>query len=178
FDVEHAPVFFGRTRAIAEIKEALVRQAERGCAFVLLLGMSGCGKSSLARAGVLPTITQPGVIERIGLWRWCLLRPSDSPEDLPVALARALLEKEALPELADAGFDARELAALFRQAPERAAAAIRMGLGRAAEAEASTERLTSVPEARLAVVVDQLEELFTLAPVDVREREAFVAALS
>ena len=178
FDIEHAPVFFGRTRAIAEIKEALIRQAGRGCAFVLVLGMSGCGKSSLIRAGVLPTITQAGVIEGISLWRWCLLRPSDAPEDLELALAQSLLEDRALPELAAIGFDSHELAALFRQAPERAAAAVQMGLKRAAEAAAATERLTSPPTARLAVIVDQLEELFTLAPVDTREREAFVAAIS
>src|SRR5207244_2314223 len=143
FDIEHAPVFFGRTRAIAEIKEALIRQAGRGCAFVLVLGMSGCGKSSLIRAGVLPTITQAGVIEGIGLWRWCLLRPSDAPEDLDLALAQAMLGEQALPELADVGFDAHELAALFRQAPERAAAAVEMSLKRAAEAVRTRERLAS-----------------------------------
>src|SRR5262249_39789488 len=45
FDAEHAPIFFGRTRAIGEIKHALMQQAANGCAFLLILGMSGCGKS-------------------------------------------------------------------------------------------------------------------------------------
>ena len=67
FDVEHAPVFFGRTRAIGETKDALVSRAANGCAFLLVFGMSGSGKSSLVRAGLLPTLTQPGVVEGIGL---------------------------------------------------------------------------------------------------------------
>jgi hypothetical protein len=53
FGPEHAPIFFGRTAAIASVLMKLRRQAERGSAFVLIMGMSGGGKSSLARAGVL-----------------------------------------------------------------------------------------------------------------------------
>ena len=34
FDAEHAPVFFGRTRAIGEIKDRLVRRAAEDRAFV------------------------------------------------------------------------------------------------------------------------------------------------
>ncbi len=70
FDFEHAPVFFGRTRAVGEVKQAIEAQAARGTAFLTVFGMSGNGKSSLLRAGLLPTISQPGVVEGIGLWRW------------------------------------------------------------------------------------------------------------
>jgi hypothetical protein len=108
FDFEHAPIFFGRTRAIGAIREALVQQSAHGCAFVLVFGMSGVGKSSLVRAGVLPTITQPGVIEGVGLWRWCVFRPSDATGDLEGGLAAALLAAQALPELAEAGVDAAD----------------------------------------------------------------------
>jgi energy-coupling factor transporter ATP-binding protein EcfA2 len=177
FDIAHAPVFFGRTRAIAEIKDALLLQAQKGCAFVLVFGMSGCGKSSLVKAGALPTIIQPGVIDGIGLWRWCLLRPSDSPDDLLLSLSYALL-KQALPEMEEVGFDGHELATLLRQAPESAMTAIRNALERAAEITKRQEQLTESPKARLAVVVDQLEEIFTLAQVDDRERRSFVVALS
>src|SRR5271166_7093793 len=47
FDVDQAAVFFGRERAEREITEALVRHAGEGCAFMLVLGASGSGKSSL-----------------------------------------------------------------------------------------------------------------------------------
>ncbi len=88
FDFEHAPIFFGRTRAIGAIREALVQQAApRPGSFVLVFGMSGVGKSSLVRAGVLPTITQPGVIEGVGLWRLCVFRPSGANGDFCYGLA-------------------------------------------------------------------------------------------
>src|SRR5260370_28079448 len=103
FDVEHAPVFTGRTRAIGEIKQALIRQDASHRAFVLVFGMSGCGKSSLVRAWLLPTLTQPGVIDGIGLWRWGILRPGDTPANLFDGLARCLLGPQALPELAALG---------------------------------------------------------------------------
>lgn len=178
FEVVHAPVFFGRTRAVAAIQERLVQVAGRGCAFVLVFGMSGCGKSSLVKAGVIPTLTQPGVVDGVGLWRYGIFRPTDAPGDLFLALAGGLLEPTGLPELADAGFDLRELALLLRQAPERAVAAIRKALARAAEEVAAHEGLPRVPEARFALLADQLEEIFTLPGVDEHQREGFAAALS
>jgi serine/threonine protein kinase len=54
FDFEHAPIFHGRTKAIGEMLEALEWQLRAQRPFVLLVGASGSGKSSLARAGVLP----------------------------------------------------------------------------------------------------------------------------
>ena len=45
FEIEHAAVFFGRTRARNELRELLARQAVRGVAFVLVIGASGSGKS-------------------------------------------------------------------------------------------------------------------------------------
>ena len=178
FDYEHVPIFFGRTRAIGAIREALVRQAQRGCAFVLVFGMSGVGKSSLVRAGVLPTITRPGVIEGIGLWRRCVFRPSDAAEDLCGGLARALLTADALPELEAAGIGAPELAKLLREAPAQAALPFRVGLRRAAETTAAAENLSQLPECRLVLVVDQMEELFSLTRVDAQQRIALVQALA
>jgi len=97
FRGEHAPIFFGRTRASSEVLNAFRRQAIAGRPFVLVLGMSGCGKSSLARAGVLPLLTQPGVIEGVGLWRSALMRPADAGGSLFSALALALIQDQALP---------------------------------------------------------------------------------
>jgi hypothetical protein len=50
----------------------------------LVTGASGSGKSSLVRAGVLPKLTEPGVIEGVSLWRRAvfgatLRAVSDSP---------------------------------------------------------------------------------------------------
>jgi hypothetical protein len=115
FNMEHADVFFGRTRAAGALMDALGHQADKGCAFILVFGMSGCGKSSLVRAGILPTLTQLRVAG-VDVWRQCVLRPSDATGDLYDGLALALLT-QALPELAALTYDARALAALFRDAP-------------------------------------------------------------
>ncbi|MFN7783939.1 MAG: winged helix-turn-helix domain-containing protein [Lysobacterales bacterium] len=60
FECRHAPVFFGRGGATAEVLQALRRQVDVQRRLVLLSGSSGCGKSSLVSAGVLPLLTQTG----------------------------------------------------------------------------------------------------------------------
>ena len=54
FEFEHAPVFFGRTRAVGDVLGALRLQAAAGRPFVLILGASGSGKSSLVRGSPAP----------------------------------------------------------------------------------------------------------------------------
>src|SRR6185436_14114489 len=81
FNVEHAPIFFGRGRAVEDVVSALRAQAARGRAFVLVLGMSGSGKSSLVRAGVLPQLVQPETIPGVSLWRRVVVRPADAAGD-------------------------------------------------------------------------------------------------
>lgn len=60
FDNRHADVFFGRTRLTAELLAALRRQRESQRRFLLLVGASGCGKTSLLQAAALPLLTQAG----------------------------------------------------------------------------------------------------------------------
>ena len=179
FRHEHAPVFFGRTRAVGEITAALEAQARATSAFVLVFGASGSGKSSVVRAGVGPTVTRPGVVEGIGLWRRAIVRPSDAPEgDLVRGLAEALTQAAALPDIAETGFGAEALAELLREAPKGAAAPIRAALHREAEQVAQTEGLPEAPEARLLVTLDQLEEIFSLDAVTPEARAAFAEAVA
>lgn len=173
FSFEHSEIFFGRTRARNELRQALLRQMGAGSAFLTVVGASGSGKSSLVKAGLLPDITTPGLVEGVGLCRYAVLRPSDRPNDLPGTLAEALLAPSALPELREAGHDARSLKALLRTAqPDALLASIRGALRSAAHARG----LLPGAAARLAIVVDQLEELLTqsLAP---SEREEFIQVL-
>jgi formylglycine-generating enzyme required for sulfatase activity len=173
FDYEHAPVFFGRTHARNELRELLERREAAGCAFVLVLGASGSGKSSVVKAGLLPDLMLPGMIGRVGLVRWGLLRPSDGRSDPLDSLAAAILSATALPELAELEYTPKQLAALLREAPAQAALPIRQGLTAVGKATG----LTEAGEARLALVVDQFEELFTVEGFGQEAREAFVAAL-
>ena len=177
FDYEHAPIFFGRTKAIGGIREALVQQAARGCAFVLVFGMSGVGKSSLVRAGLLPTITQPGVIEGIGLWRGAFFGPAMPREIFSKVWRRLCWPRGASRSCRQRGWRARvgEPAA---RVPGQATMPMRVGLRRAAETTAAAEHLVQLPECRLALVVDQMEELFSLQKVDERQRIGLVKARS
>jgi WD40 repeat protein/tetratricopeptide (TPR) repeat protein len=122
FDFEHAPVFAGRTLAVDGALTALIQQAKAGRPFVLVLGASGSGKSSLVRAGVLPLLIEPGVIEGIGLWRRSVMHPAmaESHTDMFDAFAAGLLAEEALPNLADleSKQPVKDLAADLRANPQ------------------------------------------------------------
>src|SRR5207247_10980612 len=101
FEFEDADLFFGRARATAACIERLEQQAANGKAFLLIYGMSGSGKSSLLRAGLLPSITRPDAVPGITLWRRCLIRPSEGP-DAVSSLTAGLLPAGAFPELVHA----------------------------------------------------------------------------
>jgi WD40 repeat protein/serine/threonine protein kinase len=192
FDFADAPIFHGRTKAIGEVLEALEVQVREQRPFVLVVGASGSGKSSLVRAGVLPLLTQPETIEGIGLWRWSVTRPGTGGGggDCFDALAAALLEPSALPVLRDpeSPTPVRDLGSELREHSASIALRVRDALdhaarerkiqhsrdledrerdlrasGRSDEADfARRQRETlELSKARLVLVVDQLEELFT-----------------
>ena len=177
FEFEHHAIFFGRTRAIGEILERLKRQAAEGRAFLLVLGVSGCGKSSLVRAGVLPDLVQPGVVEGVGLWRRAILRPGERAGDLFDGLAAALRRDEALPELASDGTTVEQLAGMLRSNPEAAPYLIKGALAQAASHLVKAESSPVQPAARLVLVLDQLEELFTAGDLSQDHRTAFFRAI-
>lgn len=171
FEFEHAPVFFGRTKAVSDILQGLRNQAADRRSFILILGMSGGGKSSVVRAGVLPMLTKPGVIEGVGLWRRAVFRPTDVRGDLFTGLAKALLREHALPTLADDGDATAELAKILRDSPKAATSMIRNALQRE---EAMNEGANN---ARLALVIDQMEEMYTQDEILPKDRKAFVDVL-
>ena len=173
FELEHAAVFFGRNRACNELRELLARQVERGSAFVLVIGASGSGKSSVVKAGLLPELRMQGMVDRVALVRHAVLRPSQGEGGLLAKLAAAILSPTALPELTTLQCDRDSLTEMLRDAPTQVKLPIRQGLTMAGQAA----ELTAIAQARLVIVVDQLEELFTQDNVTPDEREAFVACL-
>ena len=180
FDVNDAPVFFGRTAAIDEVLTQLRRHALDGCAFCVIFGSSGIGKSSLARAGVLPLLLKPGTIEKIGLWRYAILQPREGEaagNDLFLALARAFLQTGGLPELAADGTTDAQLADRLRRTPEGVDMLIKGAISQAADDTRRRLGLDEQPAARFALLVDQMEELFTFDWISDDTRDAFVAAL-
>jgi formylglycine-generating enzyme required for sulfatase activity len=86
FERKHAPVFFGQDQTLRQAQakvEALTASASR---LLLILGASGCGKSSLLRAGLVPWLAgaEPG--------RWIVLDPF-RPGRKPFRWLAAALEK-------------------------------------------------------------------------------------
>ncbi len=178
FEFEHAAIFFGRAQAVGEVVNALRDQAAAGRAFVLVLGMSGSGKSSLVRAGVVPSLVQQGAIPEVSLWRRAVLRPAEAAGDVFDGLAAALMRSEALPELLADGSTVLEVGRLLRQNPKGAALLVRGALSQIAAEKKRAEGRTDQPDVRLIVTIDQMEELFTLERSSAEERRGFIDALS
>jgi eukaryotic-like serine/threonine-protein kinase len=170
FDREHATVFFGRERAEREITEALLRRAEEGSGFILVLGASGSGKSSLVRAGLVPDLMAPGVVSGVSSWRCLVITPADLLPDPFAGLAKALLGKDALPELAAVGYRETEVAAQLRSGGALASVPLRLALERVAAEDARAP--SDLRRARLVLVLDQMEALFTSAAISDEARKA------
>ncbi len=169
FDEADAGLFFGRellvARIVGRLREALASSPSSGVGrgggrfLALIVGASGSGKSSLVRAGVIPALKRGEALadgtlppEGCERWRVHLFTPGPHPlESLALSLTREAESVTAAATLADdLTRDERALHLYVR-------------------------RLMSPEEAgnRLLLVVDQFEELFTLAR-DEAEQRAFV----
>ena len=137
FEIRDWPIFFGREAMTTEVIDLLAQRR-----FLVVHGDSGCGKSSLVRAGVQAQLAQEQT--RSGHhWITVAMRPGD----LPLwSLAEALAE--ALAKGGDRGV-VRDLRRLLNRGRD-AAGPLGQALGLAADQ-------------RLCLLVDQFEELFRFA---------------
>ncbi|MEM7424460.1 MAG: hypothetical protein AAF441_00060 [Pseudomonadota bacterium] len=139
FEKEEWPIFFGRERMMSEVVSRVLEHQ-----LVVVHGSSGCGKSSLIRAGVLPELE----IEHSELgkqWRTVITRPSYGPID---GLARAMAD------LVEAG--SRE--------PERIEEDLAEILSSGREAAPRlADYLRRNENDYVCVLIDQFEELFAHA---------------
>ena len=175
FEAEQAAVFFGRDRAIEEARRRLVSACDRGTPFLLIVGASGAGKSSLARAGLIPRLTTPGVVASVDLWRAARMKPSDGQAGPLAAMASVLAE--ALPELAQSDYPTPAmLADNFKRGGPAAAQPILRALMRAAEEEERRRHSGRTLQSALVLLIDQSEELFAQGVGDA-ERSAFAEIL-
>lgn len=190
FGTKHAPVFFGRSRDVTRAVDQWKEAAARGPPFLILVGASGAGKSSLARAGLVPRITAPGVVPAVDLWRVAVMHPSEEPGGPIISLATRLFDAEqdipeeergrppALPEIAEGDYHTpTELAHLFAEAGSAAALPIIGALDRAAEAERDRHGYQRRLRGGLIIVIDQLDELFG-PDVTPEERSSFTRLLT
>ncbi len=128
FEERDAHLFYGRDEHVTEL---LAKVAQNR--FVAVMGSSGCGKSSLVRAGLLPEL-RSGMIPKAGpRWKVVEFRPGNAP----------------LRELAEAirsELGVEQAQALVEEGP--------LGIARAI-AEAKLDEGTNV-----LVIADQFEEVF------------------
>lgn len=134
FEIRDWPIFFGREAMTAEVIDLLGHRH-----FLVVHGDSGCGKSSLIRAGVQAQLEQEQT--RSGhRWVAVAMRPGDSPL---WSLAEALAQ------------------ALGRGGDRRAVRDLRRLLNRGRDAAgAIAQALELASDQRLCLLVDQFEELF------------------
>lgn len=169
FQSRDAPWFFGRERLTAQVVGRLAEQLT-GARPLALVGVSGVGKSSLLRAGVLPALAA-GALDTgdrsaaIGAtdepagaprsWPWMLIIPGTDPLTELVSRTACLAREPAMTALQAVRRRPEDFGALATQAA-----------------------LTSGgPTGRLVIVVDQFEEIFTRCE-DPAEQAAFVTALT
>jgi formylglycine-generating enzyme required for sulfatase activity/energy-coupling factor transporter ATP-binding protein EcfA2 len=155
FQETDAAVFFGRDDKIEEVKGVLNRRLKSNAkGFVLVLGASGCGKSSLVRAGVLPRL-DPTRLGKPSTGRWVI--------PIPFVAARGL---EGLASSLSLAFDGADPLQSIRAIRDRIKPAREAegGLAVAVQAlrELSNDLLVAhrVDEGRVLLVLDQLEEVF------------------
>jgi WD40 repeat protein len=154
FSEDDAAFFFGREKAGRDILERLRRRLEIPRPLIVS-GVSGAGKSSLLRAGVLPRLPEAGLAPASGAPPW---------PRIVLAPGRAPLAELAAHVAPLAGVDAAALLRSLRADPA----------GFALTARAAT--ISPNGPTRLLIVVDQFEQVFTQC-ADETQRRAFIAAL-
>jgi CHASE2 domain-containing sensor protein len=171
FDSSHSSVFFGRDAAITAVT-AKVRAGR----FLLIIGASGTGKSSLLRAGIVPRIAKPGSVPGVDLWRPATVTAG---EDTLLAVAQALAAETCLgPELQEANCTIERLAELLRQGGDPILTLLKSALAEAARRRAVSRGYDKPRPARLLLAVDQLERLFVEArPEDANAFAVFLRGL-
>ena len=184
YGFEHASIFFGRDEAIGAALLQLTGNAEAGSPFLLVLGASGSGKSSLVKAGVVPRLLVPHRVSGTAFLRRTLFRVSDTrpEEELFEAFARRLTESggpgTGLPELLGGSMSVRDLGHHLREIAAHPDLPFALVLERLAEEAREQGRMLRHERAKLILEVDQVEELFTSERVASEERKLFVQFLS
>ena len=138
FQQTDAPFFFGREKLI---EKSLARLREdRRIRFLAIVGASGSGKSSLVRAGVLPAV-RDGKLPGSDHWRIGIFTPGSQPIDALSKRLAPLIENR----------DSDQINALLHESPKYIDVLVDQTLK---DAEV---------DARLLLVIDQFEEVFTRA---------------
>ncbi len=136
FTSAEALLFFGRRSQAADLLQQLHQTR-----FLAVVGSSGCGKSSLIRAGLIPQLQAGMLVHDRDGWRIGVMRPGDQPRHyLANALFQTLppLDAVAQPAVLEEGLETEGLAAIVDQYAD----------------------VLQDSDDNILIVVDQFEELF------------------
>lgn len=137
FRSDEGLLFFGRREQTLELLHQL--QLSR---FLSVVGSSGCGKSSLIRAGLIPKLEAGFLVEQRDQWRIATAKPGDAPLlNLAQSLVKSFSDQS----------NSADVAALVEGMRTVCAQAV---------VEFLTTRLKD-SDANLLLLIDQFEELFT-----------------
>lgn len=174
FGDAHADVFFGRSRMTARALAAIRHQIDHQRRFVLLLGASGCGKTSLLRAGVLPLLRQPGGFDGLSARAVASCDLADVHDG---AFATAVAEALSGWVLSDrpvfAADDPAARAARLSAHPGAVASAVEEAFRRDTLRDARRE--DEATHAHLLLIVDHAERLVAQGKTDTDEAARFTA---
>ena len=165
YEEANAGVFYGRDRLAAELAATLAARLPGGGP-VIVTGISGAGKSSLLQAGLLPILARGQQITGSSQWPVLAMTPTTDPlTELATRLA------------ALGGDDVSAVRDTLAQHPGQAHLAVWQAL--LAAAARRPEQAADDSGARLVLIVDQFEQVFTLTAGQPGEaaRRAFVTAL-
>ncbi len=156
FKADEDYLFFGREGQTDDLLRRLSRHR-----FLAVVGTSGSGKSSLVRAGLLPSLYSGYMTKAGSSWRVALLRPESDPIG---NLARAINQPDVL------GSKAEDAASRGRIITETT-------LRRGALGLVEVVQQAKMPsDENLLIVVDQFEELFRFKQSNLRENSGDEAA--
>ena len=163
FEEKDADIFYGRERLTAELAVKVAGRVSSG-GLIVVTGASGAGKSSLLRAGLLPGLAAGQQVAGSEYWPRIVMTPTQDPlGDLAAHLA---------------AFSGGDPVAMRKTLTDSPGAAHLLAwsaiLGEAAR------RRQAGPAARLVLIIDQFEQVFTLrpGPAGDEDRRAFITALA
>jgi hypothetical protein len=137
FRSDEGLLFFGRREQTLELVQQL--QQSR---FLSVVGSSGCGKSSLIRAGLIPKLEAGFLVEQRDRWRIATAKPGDAPlNNLAQSLVKTFSDQ----------LDGADVASLAEGMRSVCAQAV---------IDFLTPRLKA-SDTNLLLLIDQFEELFT-----------------
>jgi WD40 repeat protein/cellulose biosynthesis protein BcsQ len=154
FYEEHSQLFFGRQRFVERLLDCL-----RTRRLVSVIGLSGSGKSSVVRAGLVPAL-RTGALLGSKDWPIIIFTPGDHPFKALAASMSPILQQSS---------------AELDRSPSSLAEELANRPGSLSEIVARSLKGRPTPS-RLMMVIDQFEELYTLCR-DTRLRHAFLNEL-